>query len=96
MEKSFIPIHLRGQGRQTIVGLPLGPFTSCLHRPLSLQLINPLIVQEPYNQILTQNLCYNYYYPHPKYQTIGYVDPLGYEPGLQVPCLRDPVEAEGL
>ena len=32
-------------------------------------------VQVPNNHILTQNLYYNYYYPHPKYLIIGYMDP---------------------
>ena len=36
-----------------------------------------LRVQVPKNHILTQNLYYNYYYPKPKYQNIGYLDPLG-------------------
>ena len=31
-----------------------------------------LRVQVPNNQILTQNLSYNYYYPKPKYLIIGY------------------------
>ena len=31
----------------------------------------------PNNHVLTQNLYYNYYYPNPKYQIIGYMDPLG-------------------
>ena len=37
----------------------------------------PLRVQVPNSHILTQNLYYNYYYPKPKYQIIGYLDPLG-------------------
>ena len=36
-----------------------------------------LRVQVPNNQILTQNLYYNYYYPKPKYLIVGYMDPLG-------------------
>ena len=36
-----------------------------------------LRVQVPNNHIFTQNLYYNYYYPNPKYQIIGYMDPLG-------------------
>ena len=36
-----------------------------------------LRVQVPNNHILTQNMYYNYYYPNPKYQIIGYMDPLG-------------------
>ena len=36
-----------------------------------------LRVQVLNNQILTQNLHYNYYYPNPKYLIIGYLDPLG-------------------
>ena len=36
-----------------------------------------LRVQVPNNHILTQTLYYNYYYPKPKYLTIGYLDPLG-------------------
>ena len=36
-----------------------------------------LKVQVPYNHILTRNLYYNYYCPNPKYQIIGYMDPLG-------------------
>ena len=36
-----------------------------------------LRVQVPNNHILTQNLYYQYYYPNPKYLTIGYMDPLG-------------------
>ena len=35
-------------------------------------------VQVLKNQILTQNLSYNYYYPKPKYLIIGYMDPSGY------------------
>ena len=35
-----------------------------------------LRVQVPNNQILTQNLYYNYYYPKPKYLIIEYMDPL--------------------
>ena len=35
----------------------------------------PLRVQVTNNLILTQNLCYNYYYPKPKYLIIGYLDP---------------------
>ena len=38
-------------------------------------LFGPLRVQVPNNQILTQNLYYNYYYPRPKYLIIGYMDP---------------------
>ena len=34
-----------------------------------------LRVQVPNNQILAQNLYYNYYYPNPKYSSIGYLDP---------------------
>ena len=34
-----------------------------------------LRVQVPNNQILTQNLYYNYYYQSPKYPVIGYMDP---------------------
>ena len=37
-----------------------------------------LTVQVPNNQILTQNLYNNYYYPRPKYLIIGYLGPLGY------------------
>ena len=40
-----------------------------------------LRVQVPNNHILTQNLYYNYYYPKPKYQIIGYLDPLGKQLG---------------
>ena len=40
-----------------------------------------LRVQVPNNHILTQNLYYNYYYPKPKYLIIGYLDPLGKNPG---------------
>ena len=29
----------------------------------------------PNNHILTQSLCYNYYYPNPKYLIIGDMDP---------------------
>ena len=36
-----------------------------------------LRVQETNNHILTPNLCYNYYYPKPKYLIIGYLGPLG-------------------
>ena len=36
-----------------------------------------LRVQVSNNHILTQNQYYNYYYPKPKYLTIGYLDPLG-------------------
>ena len=36
-----------------------------------------LRVQVPNNHILTQNQYHNYYYPEPKYLTIGYMDPLG-------------------
>ena len=36
-----------------------------------------LRVQLPNNQILAQNLYYNYYYPKPKYLIIGYMDTLG-------------------
>ena len=39
--------------------------------------VEALRVQVPNNHILTQNLCYNYYYPKPKYQIIGSLDPLG-------------------
>ena len=42
--------------------------------------IVPLFFQVPNNDILTQNLYYNYYYPNPKYLIIGfigYMDPLG-------------------
>ena len=35
-------------------------------------------VQVPNNHILTQNLYYNSYCPKPKYQIIGYLDPLGW------------------
>ena len=42
-----------------------------------------LRVQVPDNQILTQDLYYNCYYPDRKYLTIGYMDPLGTE------CSRD-------
>ena len=42
-----------------------------------LNLPDPLRVQVPNNHILTQNLYYNYCYPKPKYQNIGYLDPLG-------------------
>ena len=39
-----------------------------------------LRVQVPNNHILTQNLYYNYYYPNPKYQNIGYLGGnLGFE-----------------
>ena len=38
-----------------------------------------LRVQVPNNQILTPNLYCNYYSPTPKYQIIGYMDPLGKE-----------------
>ena len=38
-----------------------------------------LRVQVPNYHVLTQNLYYNYYYPNPKYLTIGYMDPLGYK-----------------
>ena len=34
-----------------------------------------LRVQVPNNHILTQNLYYNHYYPKPKYQIIGYLNP---------------------
>ena len=34
-----------------------------------------LRVQIPNNDILAQNLYYNYYYPNPKYLIIGYMDP---------------------
>ena len=27
--------------------------------------------------VITQNLYYNYYYPNPKYPSIGYMDPQG-------------------
>ena len=36
-----------------------------------------LRVQVPNNQILTQNLYYNYYYKNPRYLIFGYMDPLG-------------------
>ena len=36
-----------------------------------------LRVQVPNNQILTQNLDYNNYYPKPKYAIIGYLDAFG-------------------
>ena len=36
-----------------------------------------LRVQVPNNHILTQNLYQNHYYPNPKYQIIGHMDPLG-------------------
>ena len=42
-----------------------------------LYLFITLRVQVPSNHILTQNLYYNYYCPKPKYQIIGYMDPLG-------------------
>ena len=32
----------------------------------------------PNNHLFTQNLYDNYYYPKPKYLSIGYLDPLGY------------------
>ena len=45
----------------------------------------PLRVQVTNNHMLTQNLYYNYYYPKPKYLTIGYLDhlgsPVGHLPG---------------
>ena len=34
-----------------------------------------LRVQVPNGHILSQNLCYNYYYPKPKYLICGYLDP---------------------
>ena len=37
----------------------------------------PLRVQVPNNHIPTPNLYYNYCYTKPKYQIIGYMDPLG-------------------
>ena len=40
--------------------------------------VETLRVQVPNNHILAQNLYYSYYYPKPKYQIIGYLDPLGY------------------
>ena len=36
-----------------------------------------LRIQVPNNHILAPKLYYNYYYPNPKYLTIGYTDPLG-------------------
>ena len=35
------------------------------------------MVQVPNNDILTQNVYQNHYYPNPKYLIIGYMDPLG-------------------
>ena len=34
-----------------------------------------LRVQVLNNHILAQNLCYDFYYPNPKYLIIGYMDP---------------------
>ena len=34
-------------------------------------------VQGPDHEMLIQNLYYNHYYPKPKYQILGYLDPLG-------------------
>ena len=39
--------------------------------------LHSLRVQVPNNQILTQDLYYNSYYPNPKYLILAYMDPLG-------------------
>ena len=36
-----------------------------------------LRVQVPNNDILSQKVYQNHYYPNPKYLIIGYMDPLG-------------------
>ena len=41
------------------------------------------------SHMLTQNLYNNYYYPKPKYELIGYWDPLG-------PCLAREASSRGL
>ena len=56
--------------------LSLGPLT---YLALKFRNSDSLRVQVPNNHILTQNLYYKYYYPKPKYLTIGYMDPLGLE-----------------
>ena len=47
------------------------------HPPAKLKIPPPHSqrVQVPNNDILAQNLYYNYYHPKPKYLIIGYLDP---------------------
>ena len=62
--------YLRPNASVLFKALLLVPGSKCIN--------DTLRVQVPNNHILTPNLCYNYYYPNPKYLIIGYMDPLGY------------------
>ena len=48
------------------------------------------------NHLLTQNLYYNYYYPKPKYQIIGYLDPLGYSDSKEFTEMASSGPSQGL
>ena len=85
-------ILCEGQGTS---GEQAGPSLRCPYEILSHEVhavysaaTGTLEVQVPNNHILTQNLCYLYYYPKPKYLITLYLDPLGNLVGrLMVTCI---------